>query len=340
MEFSNKGKCWCGSGEKYKNCCKDIDNEKIDIFVRVENGILLRSIEQDGEEDYLLPTDDGIKTYINLKQKVMQTTYEVSIKSKTLRALESKENDLRKFENFTDKEAIQEIKDVTNIGHERHDKLIKGINVFFDIGESKECMLNSKDHFWSQDKENWLALPVWIDMYVTTRQGLKLTSNNIEILASYVKGEYYEPLVAMDYLFRAKNSDVPKFKWIDATIAAEFAIKEFYSRKIPQIETLLLEMPSPPLTKLYGKVMESLIGVKSPKVSEINKGIEIRNKLIHSPKEIDISLAEADKYINDIQEAIIHLLENLYGEDEYYVMSMKNKRITMDPMQFHRPKKK
>ena len=55
--------------------------------------------------------------------------------------------------------------------------------------------------------------------------------------------------------------------------AAELAIKEFYIRLAPQLETLLLEVPSPLLTKLHGSVMKSLINVKSPKLKEISKGV-------------------------------------------------------------------
>jgi len=93
------------------------------------------------------------------------------------------------------------------------------------------------------------------------------------------------------------------------------AIKEFLIRFKPEIATLLLEMPSPPLHKLYGDVLESFGLQRSPKVKEIAKGIEIRNKLVHRPEENIISSEEAIKYVQDIEVAIYHLLFSLYPND-------------------------
>jgi len=60
------------------------------------------------------------------------------------------------------------------------------------------------------------------------------------------------PLVAMRHLHRAKHESQPHHKWIDATIAAELAVKEALCRAYPEMELMLVEMPSPPFSKMYG----------------------------------------------------------------------------------------
>jgi hypothetical protein len=58
---------------------------------------------------------------------------------------------------------------------------------------------------------------------------------------------------AFRHLHRAENErDDPRHAWIDATIAAELAIKEFFILYKPELAPFVLEVPSPPLSKLYG----------------------------------------------------------------------------------------
>lgn len=124
------------------------------------------------------------------------------------------------------------------------------------------------------------------------------------------------PLFGMHHLHRAKKDDIARNKWIDATIAAELAVKEVLIRAEPSIETLLLEMPSPPLDKLYGSILKTYLGEPSPYVMHIKKGVEIRNKLVHKPSKIDIELQDAIDYVGNIERAIFHLLSLLYPDDK------------------------
>ena len=96
--------------------------------------------------------------------------------------------------------------------------------------------------------------------------------------------------------------------WIDATIAAELAIKEFLITYKPEVEVLLLEVPSPPLYKLYGSILKSYTGEKSPKVKELAEGAKIRNLLVHKPEQTNIDHQEAIDYVSDVEFAIGHLL--------------------------------
>jgi len=125
------------------------------------------------------------------------------------------------------------------------------------------------------------------------------------------------PLIAMPYLHRAINENDPRHKWIDATIAAELAIKEFLTRMKPDLDPVISELPSPPPHKLYGKVMEELFGIKSPVVKSIDKGADIRNKLVHSHKPPTVTRQQAEDYVKDIEFAILHLRHMLDPDCEW-----------------------
>jgi hypothetical protein len=128
-----------------------------------------------------------------------------------------------------------------------------------------------------------------------------------------------EPFVALRHLHRARNETNDRYKWIDATIAAELAIKEFLMRKEPQLEMLLLELPSPPLDTMYRKILPKYGGGKLDTriLNSLLEGVQIRNKLIHRPQDELKDLINSQKtlnYVNDVAETIKHLLSNLYPE--------------------------
>lgn len=128
--------------------------------------------------------------------------------------------------------------------------------------------------------------------------------------------EKIEPLVAMRHLHRAKHEQFAHHSWIDATIAAELAIKEVLCRARPELEALLLEMPSPPLSKLYGSLLRTYLGEESPYKKDLIRGQEVRNKLVHRPGKEKIDMASAIKYTDAVEGAIFHLLSLLYPNNK------------------------
>lgn len=124
-----------------------------------------------------------------------------------------------------------------------------------------------------------------------------------------------EPLLAMRHLHRAKNEPHPHHKWIDATIAAELAVKEILIRKRPFLAEILLEVPSPPLSKLYGKLSDHYLGARSPYVSKLQDGQTIRNELVHRPASKKIDAQKANDYVEMVSDAIFHLLSLVHPED-------------------------
>ena len=107
----------------------------------------------------------------------------------------------------------------------------------------------------------------------------------------------YTPLVALRYLSIGANSNDHKIKWITATTALEIAIKEIFIRIDPKLEDLLTEIPSPPLYKMYKGILKSITGYESPYYKEIQKGVQIRNRIIHRPINIYIAAQDSFNYI-------------------------------------------
>jgi hypothetical protein len=122
----------------------------------------------------------------------------------------------------------------------------------------------------------------------------------------------YTPLTGMRHLYRAMQEREPRFRWIDTTIALELSVKEALIRQKPEIETLLIELPSPPLTKLYGSLLQWAFGVRSPYLKDIEKGMRVRNQLVHRPTGVAVSAEEARLYLESARKAIGHLFLLLY----------------------------
>ena len=161
---------------------------------------------------------------------------------------------------------------------------------------------------WSIDRMNWKIIP-WdeIKASVWGHQVHELDDkwvNSLQIL--FDEAEY--PLHATEHLHEAIRSSVDRFKWIQATIAAELAIKEVLGRLEPKLKLLLFNLPSPPIEKLYRDVLKEIAGEASPFVNKLKKGSEIRNKLIHSPESVKLDGQEVLNYISTVKSAIEHLL--------------------------------
>ena len=135
-------------------------------------------------------------------------------------------------------------------------KVLTLIKYCFNQTDLDESLFSVRDTFWSIDKIEWKRLPMILCATAVIHDFVYLNENTTTIIQAFLE-EDYEPFFALKHLHRAKKEKNPRYKWIDATIAAELAIKEFLIRKNPNLEPLLLEAPSPPLRKLYGSILES-----------------------------------------------------------------------------------
>jgi hypothetical protein len=267
----------------------------------------------------------SVKIIVNSNDYSIEAYQEVEVSGELYKILESKVYDCGKLSPKIQKQ-ISTMEEGIIFATK---KTLNAMKFFFNWEDFSESLFSIRDTYWSKDQIEWNLVPVVIKAVVQIKNSINLTENTSKYIQGYLDGQGWEPLLALRHLQKAKIESNPRYKWIDATIAAELAIKEFYIRLAPQLETLLLEVPSPPLTKLYGSVMESLVKVKSPKLKEISKGVEIRNKLVHRPDEINIDANEANKYVEDIEQAIFHLLSILYTNEDPIIKHILNPRIVL-----------
>lgn len=209
-------------------------------------------------------------------------------------------------------------KELSSIATALHDSINNVLSLTkYVFGQVKidEALYIPNGFFWSRDKTKWNPILTKRTLTVDVQIEYPLDTSTSKIIQNYLENNF-TPFYALRHLHKSKRETNARYKWIDATIAAELAIKEFLIRLKPELETLLLEMPSPPLHKLYGSVLESFTKERSPRLSELNKGAETRNKLLHRPNETTVTDNEANNYVHDVETAIWHLLTLLYPKDD------------------------
>ena len=177
-----------------------------------------------------------------------------------------------------------------------------------------ELLFSVKSTKWQTDGCSSFYLPSSLSVSISCLSSEPLRSNTIANIQTSIDQDL-EPIIAMRHLHRAKKENIAHHKWIDATIAAELAVKEVLVTIKPDLETLLMEMPSPPLAKLYGSILEEYLGERSPYLKYIREGVEVRNRLIHKPYAEHIDAQTANDYVAHIEGAIFHLLTKAYPDN-------------------------
>ncbi len=175
----------------------------------------------------------------------------------------------------------------------------------YDINDE---LIGNSYYEWSLGDNQWFSIPRGLRM----NSGLSSLGNLDEKTANYLRellSEDEEALVATSYLHQARNSMNRRYQWIYATMAAELAIKEILVRIEPKLQVILGTLPSPPLNKLYGDVLESVAGVRSTSLSTLQNGAQKRNQLAHNPKSPTPTFNEVNEYIDLIEDRVKWLLK-------------------------------
>lgn len=160
---------------------------------------------------------------------------------------------------------------------------------------------------WSLVDNKWHPIPRGLKIFGDVSSFGNLNDRNAETIQRLLS-ENEDALISIGFLHEAINSPNRRYKWIYATIAAELAIKEIIARIEPKLQVILTTLPSPPVNRLYGAVLESVAGVKSEGLGELQRGAEIRNQLLHSPEGKVPSLDEVHEYIHFIEGRINWIL--------------------------------
>jgi hypothetical protein len=189
---------------------------------------------------------------------------------------------------------------------------------FSDVAESP--FAGSTTLYWSVDGSDWKNITLTINLRgIIDPDEVMLDKETETQIQRYIDSRF-SPFFALSPLHRAKNEPDPRYKIIYAAYAAELAIKEFlieFTKKDGKsaLEPLLVELSSPPLGLLYGKILKSYTSRWSPKKDEMDELSKERNSLMHKPQRRQIELATAEKYVRDAEGAIFHLLHILYETD-------------------------
>jgi hypothetical protein len=133
-----------------------------------------------------------------------------------------------------------------------------------------------------------------------------------------------EPFFAFTHLHKAFLEQNCRHKWINATIAAELAFKEFLAQYDTRATSLITHIPSPPLNRLYRDVLKEYTGVESPMQAVLGNGATLRNHLIHKTTEPTPTIEKANIYIHQVQVAIFHLYSLLYKDDPFFTYLLKH----------------
>ena len=205
------------------------------------------------------------------------------------------------------------------------------IKYHMSYSDIEEQLFAIKSRRWRISGQDWKYLPSKLGAAISVNETPLFDVNTCRNIQDSLD-QGIIPLVGMRHLHRAINESLPHYKWIDATIAAELAIKEVLIRARPELEPLINEVPSPPLTKLYGRILKSYLGQRSPYLKEIGEGIEIRNRLLHKPSSEIIDRQKANDYVDNIEKAIFHLMSLLYPENKLWKVRVE--RFTELPIEF------
>ncbi|MFK8162334.1 MAG: hypothetical protein AB8H12_07700, partial [Lewinella sp.] len=162
---------------------------------------------------------------------------------------------------------------------------------------------------WSKDCRDWYPIRGGeLTGGISIRPNYKLDNKwKSDIQDIIDSGEY--PLLAMQHLYEARRGSNNRSRWIEAAIAAEIAVKEILVLIEPKYKNLLVELPSPPIRKLYGVILEELTGERSPYVSALEKGAAKRNEIVHKPESGQIETQELIDYLATVEQAIQHLVQ-------------------------------
>ncbi|WP_020401798.1 hypothetical protein [Gracilimonas tropica] len=294
-----------------------MNESTIEIYFESEYSISKAKKASEAISDYTFTkTIDGSKSIKVLVSYKKNTTFVNTEGFSVPKRFIDELSNLSRFEgDKLSDDCRDKINEILKIGREFVKQILLTLKYYlnhYDISEQPFAIRSQK---WCTKSGELKDIPSQINVIASFQSICPLRDDTARLVQQNLDNNI-QPLAAMRHLHRAKSENTPHHKWIDATIAAELAIKEVLSKVNPSFETLLLEMPSPSLAKLYGKILKEQLGESSPYRKEIIKGVQIRNKLIHRHDSPDVDSQKALNYVKNIEKAIFHLLSLLYPNNQ------------------------
>ncbi len=201
--------------------------------------------------------------------------------------------------------------------------ILSYVQVFDGVFELDSDLQMRSKYEWSEDRSTWLPIP---DKRVTTWRGADLRQTLAETFLAEIEqlvNDGIPVFLAFNHLYKAYDETNPRFKWINGTIAAEHAFKEFLSLFDRRAESLMLNIPSPPIEKLYKTVLEAYTGQASSMYKQLQRGATKRNELVHRPASPTPDLKETNIYLHQVEVAIFELYTLLYPKNVFLGHALK-----------------
>ena len=261
-----------------------------------------------------IPDKPAISVDVIPEHNIVESFQEVVVSNEILKVMEADG-----YGNLS-KELESELAELTSGVSQAARRVLNLIKYCFNQVDMDEQLMSVRDLLWSEDGTNWKRISGRLKVAVSISGTLDLNENSCRWIQDNIDSDY-QPFLALRHLHRARKESIPRHKWIEATIAAELAIKEFLIMRKPDLSTLLLEVPSPPMHKMYGAILKEYTGDNLDKkiFKALVEGAEIRNRLQHRPQEEVIDLQKANDYVNAVSEAIGCLLSILYPKHHLVV---------------------
>jgi hypothetical protein len=201
--------------------------------------------------------------------------------------------------------------------------ILEHLKYFYGVEEIDESINMGETYEWSLDEIGWQMVPDRREtMWVGIGKEYTVGEDFMSWLPWLVKHNVI-PFFAFRHLHKAFSEQDTRHKWINATIAAELAFKEFLSKFDERTSSLIINVPSPPLKKLYKEVLMEFTGFESPMANQLQKGAERRNSLVHRANYPSPGRQETNLYVAQVQIAIFHLYICLYPGNELFQWLLK-----------------
>lgn len=212
-------------------------------------------------------------------------------------------------------------------------QILAYVKYFGFVTELDENLASQGIPKWSLDREKWTDVPMkYRSKWIGTHPIYVLHESFMDWIAEFIKTGIV-PFFAYLHLHKAFAEKDTRHQWINATIAAELAFKEFLGIVKPDVIPLLTYLPSPSLPKMYKNILKEYFGEESPVYKSLGNGAEKRNELIHKPKMHAPSRADTAKYLLEVNVAIMHLhylchpkmpvMEFLYNKAKQHLKNFK-----------------
>lgn len=194
------------------------------------------------------------------------------------------------------------------------DNVITNFRWRLDLAGPGKAFAN-RDFLWSVDGNSWLEVPHIMFMNPYVRRDIVVEKLSKEVVAIALQPQRNEPIAHS--LFR----DAWNHRWQDnksaltqGVSALEVGVKHCIIKLVPEVEYLILKMPTPPVVNLLRDFLPGLVAKKSiavpaldvPTLKSVQNMVHQRNLLVHKG-ELTVNVDKVTEYLEIIHDILYYL---------------------------------